>query len=353
MRTKEVKTYHSHQASAFFIGFFSLLFAGSFALLFFFPMFSVNIEGEIVDFSALDFFAFGAGKYIQQVYPDLSMENANKLLYYFDNYPGENFIFKNIIGFHWIIELIFTIMVAVGIVFGAIVALLGLAWIIRGRLFIPKSSLTFMRWSHGLYDGGIGLLYGFLYLFVTFIAVDFTVPPTLSMAIYPFVVLGIQVVVTIIVHIIYRFNYKNRVYEKKNKNDMAPISSTNNQKPQQNQPAMQPVYEKGLPANLNQVGDHSFAADDALTRAIIPEGITSLGNGAFANCHNLEVVSIPITVTRIGPNCFYNTPRLKQINYTGTKEDWRTVRRGTNWLVGSGTATINARDGAIVVNPNQ
>ena len=88
-----------------------------------------------------------------------------------------------------------------------------------------------------------------------------------------------------------------------------------------------------------------------LENAFIPEGIKEIGASAFANCPNLAVVSIPRSVKNIGYNAFYGCKKLARLNYSGTKNEWRKITRGSNWLTASGTTTVICADGAITVNP--
>ncbi len=362
MKTKVVKTYHAHQASSFFMGLFALLFAGSFALLFFFPAYTLTVDSVTTEYTGYEILLLGAGEYLAYVFPDLPLDNAKAMLSSMSAYEGKNVIFSTFAGFHNWVALGISALGLLALVLAAIVVILGLFWFIRGRIFIPKATITFAHWSNGLYDACVGLFYAYLFIFGE-MSKEGATPVTVAMTTYPFIILGIQAVVLIFLRIIHRFCYKNRVYEKKQKSakpekpQQAVANPTNAPAQNQNQPAaepeMVPVYNKGIPSDITQIGDNSFAGDDALTNAVIPEGINFLGSNAFANCHNLETVTIPVTCYKIGANCFYNTPHLKTINYTGTKEDWRTVRRGSNWLVGSGTDRIHTRDGDLVVNPNQ
>ena len=364
-KNKVVKTYRSHQGSAFVMGFFSLIFAASFAVLFLFPAFTITADGMTTEYSGLEIIFLGLGEYIKMVFPDISLDKVDVVLGYMNNYAesGSNVIIKTICGFHSYIALAISILATVAVLLAVVVIVLGLVWFIRGRILIPKATTTIAHWSNALFDGCIGVLFGYLFLFGE-AAKEAANPASFGTATFPFVALGIQAVTLIIMRIVYAFCYKNRFYEdtkksgKKAKQPKENAAKEGQQQIAQNdeeevEEELVPLYKKGLPEGLTVVGDHSFAADDSLTNAIIPEGITTLGNGAFANCSNLELVTIPATVIKIGPNCFHNTPKLKTINYTGTKEDWRTVRRGVNWLVGAGTTVINTRDGAIGVNPNQ
>ena len=337
------KTYRKHSGAAFFNGFLALLFAGTIALFLFFPVYTLAKSGEIIEFTGLDFLLIGGGTYINMLIPGLTTDKMDIYLSCFNEYNGENLVFGIIFNFHNIIELVFAALLALSIVLAAIVLLTGLVWFIRGRLIMNKNTLRFARWSSGLFDSSIGVLF-----FINMLLNDANLNgPEEIMGALSFISYGIligQTVIVIILHIVFRTCYKNRVLDTTSKEEKQRAKSKD---------GMVPVFEKGIPSNISNVGDHAYAKDDSLTKAIIPGGVTSLGNNAFAGCRNLEVVSIPPTVTKIGANCFYNTPHLKQITYGGTKEEWRQIRRGANWLVGSGTTTIITANGAIVVNPNQ
>ena len=57
------------------------------------------------------------------------------------------------------------------------------------------------------------------------------------------------------------------------------------------------------------------------------------------------------SLQEIGYNAFFDTPKLKTINYAGTKEDWTRVKRGSNWLTNAGTTVVNTIEGPITVDP--
>lgn len=111
------------------------------------------------------------------------------------------------------------------------------------------------------------------------------------------------------------------------------------------------VERNTLPNSITAVGGHAYAKNVTLEIANIPNGIPQLGIGAFSNCLRLKFVTIPSSVKVIGSNCFFNCGRLRRLNYAGTKEEWRRVRRGSNWLEKAGTTTVLCKDGAIAVNP--
>ena len=99
------------------------------------------------------------------------------------------------------------------------------------------------------------------------------------------------------------------------------------------------------------IGGHAYAENQNLRIATIPLGVNKLGRSAFANCLNLTVVSIPGSVIEIGQNCFFNCASLERINYSGTKEQWSRIKRGSNWLARAKTTQVVCVDGTIAVNP--
>ncbi len=106
-----------------------------------------------------------------------------------------------------------------------------------------------------------------------------------------------------------------------------------------------------LPTHISSIGGHDYAQNVYLQEASIPDNITRLGTGAFSNCVNLKSVNIPKSIVYIGPNCFFNCSSLTRISYGGTKEEWKQIRRGSNWLSKAGTTIVICTDGAISVNP--
>lgn len=348
-----MKTYHSHGAGSFIMGFLCLAFVGTYALFVFLPIFNVNG----VDYNGLEFLTIGWTNIQQFVFQDvdigLDTSWVEEFTALFSDAHAENFIINILANFHWIVSLVSTVALLLSAVIAVFVLLLGLAWIIRGRIWLPKFTKRFAGWAHGLFDTGIAALYGYIFLLSEVLKAKDD-GSSAALGVLAYVVLGAQVVIAILIGITYRLAFKNRVYEKREKKKNEDDYYDQPSKPGQPQKQGKvPVFEKDIPAGTRNIGDHAYAGDPALTKANIPEGVTSLGANAFANCRNLEIVTIPVTVNKIGANCFYNTPHLKQIRYTGSKEDWRSIRRGGNWLVGAGTTTIVTATGAIVVNPNQ
>ena len=111
------------------------------------------------------------------------------------------------------------------------------------------------------------------------------------------------------------------------------------------------VYPSEVDPALKHISGHAYAKNVHLKSATIPEGVDKIGPSAFANCVNLKVVTIPTSVKEIAYNAFFNCKSLEKIVYAGRKEQWRNVKRGSNWLSKAGTSIVSCVDGAIQVNP--
>ena len=86
-----------------------------------------------------------------------------------------------------------------------------------------------------------------------------------------------------------------------------------------------------IPNGATTIGKNVFSGYPNLQTIVIPESVTSIGTYTFKNCTSLKSITIPESVTSIGNEAFYYCTSLKTINYTGTKEQWNAISKGTNW----------------------
>lgn len=103
-----------------------------------------------------------------------------------------------------------------------------------------------------------------------------------------------------------------------------------------------------LPSNLKTLGFYAFAGCKSLKSIVIPGTVTNLSGKAFSdcgitsvtirsgvktiddafeNCKSLTTVSIPKSVTSI-KDAFNGCTGIKEINYSGTAEDWSKINFG-------------------------
>ena len=90
-----------------------------------------------------------------------------------------------------------------------------------------------------------------------------------------------------------------------------------------------------IPDSVTSIGNYAFYDCTSLKSITIPEGVKSIGSKAFHNCESLTSVTIPSSVFSIGTYAFGHCLSLKTINYTGTKEQWNAISKGTDWNAGT------------------
>ncbi len=93
----------------------------------------------------------------------------------------------------------------------------------------------------------------------------------------------------------------------------------------------------------------------------IPSGFTSINSYAFSHmfdyensyvyhlmCTNpLTSITIPASVVTIGDYTFSNCRNLTDINFSGTKEQWEAIEKGSSWNSNTGEYVIHCTDGDI------
>ena len=90
-----------------------------------------------------------------------------------------------------------------------------------------------------------------------------------------------------------------------------------------------------IPEGVTTIGNYAFYNCSSLTSVTIPSSVTSISASAFNSCTGLTSMTIPESVTSIGENAFRNCTNLKTINYTGTKEQWKAIIKGSYWQYGA------------------
>ena len=96
-----------------------------------------------------------------------------------------------------------------------------------------------------------------------------------------------------------------------------------------------------IPDSVTSIGDGAFYGCSSLTNITIGDGVTSIGDGAFWNCSSLTSVTIGKGVKSIGKKAFYSCYSIEAINYKGSKEQWNSISKGSDWNYGTGSFTIN------------
>lgn len=71
----------------------------------------------------------------------------------------------------------------------------------------------------------------------------------------------------------------------------------------------------------------------------VPDNIEYLDVYSFAKC-DLTTISLPATLRYIDRFAFYNTPHLQSIEFRGTKEQWKKVRKIPDWISGASITNV-------------
>lgn len=72
----------------------------------------------------------------------------------------------------------------------------------------------------------------------------------------------------------------------------------------------------------------------------VPDNIEYLDVYSFAKC-DLTTISLPANLRYIDRFAFYDTPYLERIEFRGTKEQWKKVRKIPDWISGASITNVN------------
>ena len=256
------------------------------------------------------------------------------------------------------IGLLYNIINISGIVLVGILILIDLVMLFLGLEFLFRGKVSHFKLASilSIFGDVIIIIWLLIALTIKFIFQFSNIGFEVEMY-HDFIYGGVAIVYTIVLSILYSTCFRNRVFIG-DLGDLRHFSGSEEKEENaeirlQTKEVVKVRYEaaKGLPPKLSSIGGHAFSQNMNLEIAMIPNGIKTLGQGAFSNCGNLQIVSIPLSVKSIGFNCFWNCVKLKRINYAGSKEQWRHVKRGSNWLPKAGSYTVVCNDGPIIVNP--
>lgn len=95
-----------------------------------------------------------------------------------------------------------------------------------------------------------------------------------------------------------------------------------------------------LPQNINCISKGMFQSCIMLSEVEIPQGVESIATLSFASCSRLSTIVIPDSVTTIEAGVFGGCP-LKEIYFTGTEEQWNSIRKGNDTTTAVSNATVH------------
>lgn len=89
-----------------------------------------------------------------------------------------------------------------------------------------------------------------------------------------------------------------------------------------------------IPNSVTTIGSNAFENCVSLTSVTIPNSVTSIGSGAFYDCSSLKSVTIADSVTSIGNRVFGNCRELTQIDFGGSEDQWKSIKKAIKWNQG-------------------
>ncbi len=81
-----------------------------------------------------------------------------------------------------------------------------------------------------------------------------------------------------------------------------------------------------IPEKITTIGYNAFLNCMGITCIDIPDGLVKIGNSAFEGCTNLLWTYIPESVAEIGWNAFEGCTGLWHVLYSGTQQQWNSIR---------------------------
>lgn len=80
-----------------------------------------------------------------------------------------------------------------------------------------------------------------------------------------------------------------------------------------------------IPSSVKKIGLGAFSDCSSLISAELPSGMTYISRDTFEGCTSLGAVKIPKSVKEVNTSAFKGCDNLKQVYYTGTKDQWDRV----------------------------
>lgn len=104
------------------------------------------------------------------------------------------------------------------------------------------------------------------------------------------------------------------------------------------------LRELTLSEGLVYIDDATFMDCYSLNELRIPEGVKEIGFQAFAGCYFLSELSLPRSLESLEALSFANLS-LTEIDFSGTKAEWRQIEKADDWHEGTDTLTVHCIDG--------
>ena len=109
------------------------------------------------------------------------------------------------------------------------------------------------------------------------------------------------------------------------------------------------IKEYIIPSNIDLICKYAFKECDQLKKIFIPDSVLFIEEKAFLYCYSLKEISLGNKLNGLDPFIFSNCDMLQELNYRGTKEEWRSIAKDENWAEDSSIQKIICIDGEITL----
>lgn len=106
------------------------------------------------------------------------------------------------------------------------------------------------------------------------------------------------------------------------------------------------IEEIVIPGNIEVIKTYAFLSCN-VRKIYIEEGVKEIDDSAFNSCLNLVDISIPKSIAYIGYGPLAGSPKLTEINFRGTKEEFSEIEKSESWNPRPKIKTVICTDGKI------
>lgn len=107
------------------------------------------------------------------------------------------------------------------------------------------------------------------------------------------------------------------------------------------------IEEIFIPASVTSITAEAFKGCNSLRTVVFDGNVEFLGQKLFEGCTALTTISLPASIAKIPTDLLSYSPNFKQINYSGTKNQWNAIEKSDNWLENAPHFTVICTDGKI------
>ena len=102
-----------------------------------------------------------------------------------------------------------------------------------------------------------------------------------------------------------------------------------------------------IPYGITKIGRLAFGNCTCLKKIALPKSLETIENWAFESCNSLATILLPENLISIGEGAFDLCKNLTNIDYSGTKKQWKKINLHKNWNIQSSIKTVSCTNGII------